>query len=313
MGYNTKFLLNKIELPKFNSKQKGLNKNTLLDYENFSIFFSEERKQPIYCAVNIDGSKFVEILRKQDNWRHDERILKENQISEEFYDLTNMDFHRGHLVRRLDPCWGTQDSAKKAEEDTFFFTNASPQHRDFNPRIWLELERCVLEKGAKANDAKISVFCGPILSRIDNPFIKEVNGKKILLPTHFWKIIVWEKDETSVCAVGFIQSQKDLIWRWVKIRGDERGDKKPKEESGFTNFENLKFKNDAIYQVSISLIEKVTGLTFDFKNTQLPKVKDNYMELVVKNDYSGAVKNGRYRCESNEENIALSFNHIVLE
>ena len=41
-------------------------------------------------------------------------------------------FQRGHLVRRLDPAWGTKPQARLAEADTFHFTNCAPQVGFFN-------------------------------------------------------------------------------------------------------------------------------------------------------------------------------------
>ena len=54
---------------------------------------------------------------------------------------------RGHLVRRLDPMWGTR--WKEASEDTFHFTNAAPQHKNLNQRTWQNLEDYIATKRGK--------------------------------------------------------------------------------------------------------------------------------------------------------------------
>lgn len=304
MGYNINFLPLEISLPQFDIDQKQLKRNTILDYNHFTILFSEDRKQPIYCAVNIDGGHFVQFNRSLDKWKTDDRITKENQLTNDFYKLTNAEFHKGHIVRRLDPCWGDSKIAKKSEEDTFHYTNASPQHRNFNPRIWLELERCVLEKGAVNQNQKITVFSGPVLSEMDKPFIED---ESVLIPSHFWKIIVWSKSNSKLAAVGFIQSQRDLIWNLVNQGAPFREDN---EE--FTYFENLEFKNNAVYQVSINLIERLTGLSFDFVKVYLPEVENEQMELKVKEDFEAAYEDGRYRSDGDDKGY-FDIEGLILE
>ena len=59
----------------------------------------------------------------------------DQQTGEDVYRDNPLD--RGHLVRRLDPAWGPL--AKAANDDTFHFTNCTPQHHDFNAgqTLWL--------------------------------------------------------------------------------------------------------------------------------------------------------------------------------
>jgi endonuclease G, mitochondrial len=308
MGYTTTFLdAAAIDLPKVGPLHPVLKNNVLLHYTHFSVFYSRDRKQPICTAVNINGKDFVEIKRKgkADKWLYDGNVGKKEQLGQDFYSLTNQDFHKGHIVRRLDPCWGNGTESKKAEADTFHYTNASPQHRKFNPAIWLELERNILEKGAVAHDEKISVLAGPVLSPADKPFIHQINNELIFIPHRFWKIIIWKKETGSICAVGFMQSQESKIDNWV----DQSYGKDRTRSALDDHFENMKFKDDAVYQVNISEIEKVTGLLFDLKGIVLPKVK-TAMKEVTRGIKSGLAYKGRYRSTA-EENISVE--GLVLE
>lgn len=308
MGYFKDFIIGKsICVPQIVTGHSALKNNITLDYTHFSILFSRDRKQPICTAVNIDGKNFVESKRKEkaDKWVFDAALKKNEHIADRFYDLTNKDFHRGHIVRRLDPSWGNPSEAARAEEDTFHFTNASPQHRDFNPKIWLELERNVLEKGAVAFDEKITVFAGPVLSPADKPFIKQVDGELIFIPARFWKIIIWNKSDGRTAAVGFMQSQQHLIDRWLDQGYGKTRVRGPLDD----HFENMKFKNDAVYQVNIGEIEKVTGLTFNLNGIFLPQVKTGMTEVTRGVD-SGQAYKGRYRSSGDE---TISVDGLVLE
>lgn len=81
------------------------------------------------------------------------------------------------MTRREDPNWGRD--AKRANSDTFYVTNATPQMQPFNAGIWLGLEDYALEH-AKQDEMKISVFTGPVLARDDPVFF----GVKV--PVQFW-------------------------------------------------------------------------------------------------------------------------------
>lgn len=291
MSYVTTFLNNiEIKLPKINSKY---HKNYCeLNYTHFSILYSKDRKQPICAAVNVDGENYFPFDRGNDVWKHDQKVIG-YQIAEQFYPKTNQEFHKGHIVRRLDPCWGNETISKKAEEDTFHYTNASPQHRKFNPKIWLELEKNLLEKGAVSLDQKISVFSGPVLNPIDKPYNNPLVEEEILIPSHFWKIVMWKKTNGKIYAVGFMQSQKEYIDKLV-YQNVEKAVFRDHDDY----YENIKFKGDAVYQVNISLIEKVTGLKFQFEAINLPNVKNDSMQLIVEKVYTERDTKSRFRSET---------------
>jgi endonuclease G, mitochondrial len=308
IGYSPTFLERQnIDLPRIERSHSLLKNNVTLHYTHFSVIFSKDRKQPVCTAVNIDGKEFVEIKRKEkaDKWVFDKTIQENEQLGHSFYSNTNADFHKGHIVRRLDPSWGNNEEAARGEKDTFHYTNASPQHREFNPKIWLELERNVLEKGAVSQDEKITVFAGPVLSPADKPFIKLINEDLVFIPNRFWKIIIWNKTDGRTAAVGFMQSQETLIQRWL-----DQGYGKDRDRGALDDyFENMKFKNEAVYQVNISDIQNLTGLSFSLEDTFLPNVKEKMKELTI-GIQKGSKYAGRYRGSSNEE---ISVDGLVLE
>lgn len=264
-----------INLPQINSKNEFLINRKILNYTHFSILYSLERKMPICTAVNIDGSNQIEIVRSNDNWIFEENINADKQIGPSFYKMTKKEFHRGHIVRRMDPCWGDKLIAEKAEEETFRYVNACPQHRNFNPKIWLELEKSVLEKGAVAHNKKLTVFSGPVLHNDDLPYYEKINDENIFIPFMFWKIVVWKKNNEKVYAIGFVQSQKELIYPHLNTSY-----KNEKIKSEFDKYiETLSFKNNVVYQTDILNIEKITGLSFSLPNVIKPDIGVSWKEI----------------------------------
>ena len=96
-----------------------------LRYQNFSVIMSRSRRFCCVTGVNIDGS--APFFRfKRPGWKTDPRIPKAVQVEgAEFYVPTVFD--RGHMMRRLDPVWGTENTARLANADTHHYTNSCPR------------------------------------------------------------------------------------------------------------------------------------------------------------------------------------------
>ena len=77
-----------------------------LRYHHFSIRMHRQRRLALFTAVNIDGTQPVRPPRESDKWILDPRLSADEQVGEGLY--VGNDLDRGHLVRRLDPAWGTR-------------------------------------------------------------------------------------------------------------------------------------------------------------------------------------------------------------
>jgi endonuclease G len=236
-GYDPHFLEKTIPQPAISNKLKDdivklKNKSdTELKYTNFSLVMSKSRKLPFFTAVNIDGSQLKLLERTRDAWYYDPRIEKEFQYGPDLY--FNNDLDRGHLVRRLDPVWGP--NFKDANEDTFHFTNCSPQHKNLNQKTWLDLEDYIL-RNADVHDLKVNVFTGPVFNNNDL-----IYRGKYLIPAEFWKVvtIIKNDDGKSISSTAYLQTQKQLIEGIKFVFGEYK-----------------------TYQVQIKKIESLTGLDF---------------------------------------------------
>jgi len=234
-GYDPEFLSQPVPMPKVPSrKRRDLvrlldNSGQELKYTNFSVLLSKSRKIAYFTAVNIDGAKLKSQRRERDVWLFDPRIDKKYQAGPDLY--ANNDLDRGHMVRRLDPMWGSR--WKEAGEDSFHFTNAAPQHKNLNQRTWQNLEDYVL-RNAGHFDLKISVFTGPVL-RADDLRYRGIYR----IPAEYWKVVVMVKEDGNLSATAYLQTQKNLI-------------------------ADLEFAYGAYktYQVPVALIEELTGLNF---------------------------------------------------
>ncbi|MGL6075766.1 MAG: DNA/RNA non-specific endonuclease [Fimbriiglobus sp.] len=203
----------------------------VLDYMHFSVVMCKSRKGAFFTAVNINGAREVSGIRRV-SWIPDPRIPAEFQISGNIYDQ-RITMDHGHLVRRLDPVWGSPADAKKAHDDTFFLTNSLPQRHAFNAGNWLALEDYLLINGANAEDTKLTVFTGPIYRDSD----PEIRGVQV--PLEFWKVAAAVDEQGNLRAAGYLLSQSTFLEDLEFVPGRFR-----------------------TYQLPITTIEERAGLRF---------------------------------------------------
>ena len=240
-----------------------------LKYFNYSVVMNKERKLAFFSCVNIDGGQQQDVGKREgDSWKRDPRIDDNFQIGDEFYrkqstleaDRTANPFDRGHLVRRLDATWGgTVAEAKEHGDDSFHFTNASPQFFSFNQgkQLWAGLEdftRDVLlkdeEKGIVMNGP---VFDGPDAVNADlpdpaGPPHQDPTFGGVSIPKYFWKILI-TKGDSGLKAAAFLMSQRNLIMDIDRIKEADMLEKFTEEDV-------------RVFQVSMADLTKLTKLDF---------------------------------------------------
>lgn len=241
-GYDPGFLDVPVPLPGLTAEQRAdaaQNRRpahgqdpAVLNYHHFSLVMLRTRRLALYTAVNVDGRLSQSPKRDRDRWYFDPRLDRAEQTGEDLY--AGNDFDRGHLVRRLDPAWGPDTVARAANDDTFHFTNCSPQHKKFNQgaSLWAGLEDYLLDT-AKAEKLRLTVFTGPVFAAGDPEF----QGTRI--PLAFWKVPVFQRPDGSHSAGAYMISQHELVENMLR--------------EAFT---------PVTFQVPVRRISELTGLDF---------------------------------------------------
>lgn len=218
-----------------------------LKYVHFSVVMNETKRFPVFTAVNIDGKPGEGSPGKRPAWRNDPRAGG-NQAGKHLY--LNSAFDRGHMVRRLDPVWGTDEEKLSADLDTFHYTNAVPQVHDFNDGLWGDLEDYILDSAWK-NLRRTCVFTGPVFDESNVSYGHDRDGGPYLIPARFWKVVVavvtrrdGDSETPIFSATAFLMEQTEYL-----------NDLK----EGLTPLSETEVR---IYQKPLAMIEQMTGLDF---------------------------------------------------
>jgi endonuclease G len=252
--------------------------STQIKYWNYSVVMNASRKQAYFSAANIDSNKFRGTRDADgDKWYRDTRVDKvdpASQLGQEFYkkqstfeaDRSMNPFDQGHLTRRSDLQWGADDDeAKRNGDDSYHYTNCSPQHWQFNQNnkasgLWFRLEESAIKTLSRG--ARLCVINGPIfdsplcLAGSDGLLRLNLNGKRVKdgtfgdvrIPKMFFKVIAYAKDN-KLRAKAFVVTQEDLLATIDRYY--------PAERASVLSDQEVR-----LYQVKIADLEKVTGLKF---------------------------------------------------
>ena len=204
------------------------------DYTHFSLAMSAARRFCRWVAWNVDGNGLIQLSRTDQRFVIDREYDPRFQVDDGLYSGNRLD--RGHIARRADLLWGSRAEAERANADSFFFTNITPQLDDFNQSsrqgLWGQLEDAIYED-VDVDDLRLSVFGGPIFKDTDLLY------RDVLVPRSFWKLIAYVEGGT-LKAKAFVLTQDDLE----------------------AKLESLGLDTFNLYQIAIADLSGMTGLDY---------------------------------------------------
>lgn len=177
----------------------------IIRYGNYSVAYHLGWQQPQWVAYRLGGEQQRErVERKGFSFREDPFLsgsTLENQ------DFKGTGYSRGHLKPAAD-----SKSSARAMQESFYYTNMSPQLPSFNSGVWNSLEMWV-RRVAGASD-RLYVATGPCF--LDAP-LDYMGRKRVPVATHFYKALL-KRDVDKWHAVGFVVphdlSRKAKTWEF---------------------------------------------------------------------------------------------------
>ncbi|MFC5290348.1 DNA/RNA non-specific endonuclease [Actinokineospora guangxiensis] len=234
VGYDPGFLGVDVAVPALDPAADAveLDGSTTIDYTHFSLALSAQRRFAFWVAWNIDGAGLLKLPRTGIPFTKDPRLPADAQHGDELYRGNRLD--RGHLARRADLLWGSREEADRANRDSFFFTNITPQLDAFNQAardgLWGRLEDALYED-VEVDDLRVSVIAGPVFGEDDRVY------RGVAVPREFWKVIAYAVDGAPHAAAFVLTQNLDRL-------------------------ETLDLDEFAVYQVPVAAVGERTGLRF---------------------------------------------------
>lgn len=151
---------------------------------NYSFEYDVTKLHSRWVAFSFDAVTAQDNVRRSDAWSWDPKIPAAYDTSDFF---RRSGYSRGHLVASEDRTF-----SQAANEETFYYTNMSPQLQTHNAGIWHRLEHRVQEWGRDRDfcDCLYVVKGGTI--RDDQIEEKRLKGKMVI-PRYYWMALLMKK------------------------------------------------------------------------------------------------------------------------
>ena len=198
---------------------------------NFSMEYSNAHKHPWWVAFTFDNVTNKKNTGRTEKWGNDPYVdAAYRTYSSDYSDPYN----RGHLCASADRTY-----SREANIQTFYYSNMSPQIKDFNGGVWSNMETSV-RKYAEGLGAKDTLYVAKGGTLNDNQLL-EYTGNHVAVPRYYYMVMVLLKNGTY----------KGMAY-WIDQKNYDVSDTKP-----------------ASYRTTIDKVEEQTGIDF------FPNLPDN--------------------------------------
>ena len=209
------------------------NEKLVVHHTAYSLLYSEEHEQAIWIAYELTSEETNKKFDRSDKFIVDPAIKTGSATNA---DYTGSGYDRGHLAPAADMSWSNQTM-----QESFYYSNMSPQDQSFNRGIWKKLEELV--RTWAVENKSLYVVTGPILSS----GLSSIGPNNVSVPNYYYKVLL-DYSQPAFKAIGFI----------IPNQGSKA------DLSSFA--------------VSIDKVEALTGLNF-FPN--LPDQQENSLESSI--------------------------------
>jgi len=168
----------------------------LVRHYAYSLVYDNKHEQSKWVFYKISRSFELGLYKRKNSFKEDPLVIDR---SAGHSDYKGSGYDRGHLAPAADMTW-----SEVAMDESFYYSNISPQLPSFNRGIWKKLESRVRVWGSEFDS--LYVTSGPILKDSLN-----VLGSGVSIPRQFYKTIVSFKNGKPLSSISFLLENKGSI------------------------------------------------------------------------------------------------------
>ncbi len=176
-------LIPNLEIPKTNSHE------TIIHHTAYSFTYNEAHEQANWIAYLLTKEETQKAFERSNTFLPDPEVKTQTANDA---DYKSSGYDRGHLAPAADMSW-----SEVSMQESFYYSNMSPQVPSFNRGIWKKCEELV-RSWANENDS-IYIVTGPVLTE----GLPTIGENKVSVPNYYYKVIL-DYSKPSVKGIGFI-------------------------------------------------------------------------------------------------------------
>ena len=173
----------RLEIPKTTIK------DIIINHAGYSLLFNEICEQANWVAYELTDAETQKVTNRTNKFIPDP-LVKTGTADDQDYSRSGYD--RGHMAPAADMGWSVT-----AMEESFYYSNMSPQEPGFNRGIWKRLEELV--RTWAVDYQKVYVVTGPVLT----VGLNTIGENHVSVPKFYYKVIL-DYHEPGSKGIGFI-------------------------------------------------------------------------------------------------------------
>lgn len=234
-------------------------KGQFIKHQAYELYYVNEAEEAAWVAYTLTDEHLNGPYHRSNNFETDPLV---KQGSADNLDYAHSGFDRGHLAPAADFSWSSS-----AMQESFYYSNMTPQDPSFNRGKWKDLEEQVRDWAALYH--YVTVITGPVLTTASG----SIGHDHVLVPKQYYKIIL-SSENGNPKAIGFLMENHAL-------------------HSKLTS-----------YATSIDNIEKISGLNF-FEG--LSDSLENKIESTVNIQQWDFVSKEQHRSSGEQKNYSHEY------
>ncbi len=166
----------------------------------YSLQYNEEWEQAQWVAWALEKEELENRVRRKHRFVEDPLVLTGTASDS---DYKKSGFDRGHLAPAADMRWN-----QTAMDESFYYSNISPQSASFNRGIWKKLEKFTREMAGQ--HGCVYIVSGPLC----HDTCRRIGANEVCVPFAFYKALLIN-NEQHIEAIGFLvpheKSKADIM------------------------------------------------------------------------------------------------------
>ena len=200
---------------------------------SFSIEYDKSKKHSRWVAFRFDNQTRLQKATRGDEFIPDPSLDTEYQRTQG--DFGKKGYDRGHLCASADRLY-----QQEANDQTFYYTNMSPQRNNFNTGVWLALEGQVQSWGRSctASDT-LYVVKGGTIDKEEQ--VKEYIGgdRSKPVPKYYYMALLFKKGDSFKAIAFWAEHTDDKPSKTIKLVDYALSIDELEEKTGIDFFPNL--------------------------------------------------------------------------
>lgn len=165
----------------------------LIRHKAFALAYREAHEQASWVAYQLTTEETLGPAERSNRFVPDPKVTTG---SAEDADYAGSGYDRGHLAPAGDMTWSEQSM-----EESFYYSNMSPQVPSFNRGIWKKLETLVRDWAADAG--ALEIVTGPVLTS----GLPAIGPNYVSVPAYYYKVVLDYK-EPHIRAAAFLMANE---------------------------------------------------------------------------------------------------------